>query len=195
MNGMSNVSRFSLIYTHQRAPYSRWRVTANYEILDFQDETLSEAAIVGISGDDITLHQDRVFHSSADVRVGMEWHKPDRTFTMVYGVDLYGGIRSEKNSYVETVWTLTPYGYQPSGQPSTSFSHATGYALFGGSVSIGQQIQVKEHLRMEIRWTPEFGVALPISESISDPEQRIEAPVPQMGFRPRGLEVYAFLSF
>lgn len=195
MNGQSIISRFSLCYTYQLTPHSRLRSSLNYEILDYKDESLSEATIVGITGNDVTFHQDRIFHSVADFRVGMEWHRPEQIFSMVYGADLFGGVLNEQDSFTEVTWTLGETGYKPSNTPTTHFEHVRRYMLVGGSVSIGQQIQVKDKLRFVFRWTPQFHLALPAGETITNAELRTEPPTPKTSFRLRGVELYGYLSF
>ena len=195
MNGRSIISRFSLAYTYQLTTNSRVRSSLNYEILDYKDESVSEATIVGITGNDITFQQDRIFHSVAYFRVGMEWHRPDQTFSMIYGTDLFAGMLNEQDNYSEVTWTLGPNGYKPSSVPNTHFEHLRRYLLVGGSVSIGQQIRVSDKLRFVFRWTPQFHLALPASERITNAELRTEPPTPKTSFRLRGVELYGYLSF
>lgn len=196
MNGKGVISRFGAQFKHQFKVNQRWRIGVNYEILDRYQESVSEAEVIAFETGTITYRLRTAYHYTSDLRLGMEWFKPNRIFTMVYGVDVFAGILVEQNSYNDLTWDFDGIGYIPSSTVAPYFfSQESRFMTVGMDLSIGQQIKAKENLMFVIRWTPQFNMALPISETFSDPEQRYSPSIGRMEFRMRGIEVFAHVLF
>jgi hypothetical protein len=126
----------------------------------------------------------------------MEWFKPNRKVTSVYGVDVMLGSLSEQDGHR----TIPLYFNGEDQVPSPFIAQSTymqtvQYALLGFDFSIGQRIRFSEKTNMSIRWTPEFFYRIPIQETYSDFTQRIETPESGIELRLRGIEVYLNYNF
>lgn len=193
MNGSSFVSRFSAIYKRQTSVNQRVRVTLDYEIIENLNESISNASVVDFGEDFITYRLDNIYQYSTDVRFGLEWFKPERTFSMIYGVDAFVGIGVRSEGYEDRTYTLDESGFHPKGTQAES--QEVRQFLTGVNLSIGQQIRTSEKVDVVVRWTPQFNLAIPYSETYSNPELRDEPEEPNLEFRPRGIELYLYVRF
>lgn len=196
MNGQNLTSRFSILYKRQTSINFRWRFTLNYETLENFEEEVADGRVVFFNDSLITYRLDNALHQAFDIRAGMEWFKPDRMFTMIYGVDVFAGIQVEEDGFDELSWDRNAFGFFPSAYLApVNYTQEITYGYAGLDLSIGQQVHVKENLFVVIRWTPQIALHFPLSESYSDLELRNETPATTTQFRLRGLEVYANIRF
>ena len=196
MNSYQNNPRFSAAYKRQTHVNKKIRVTANYEIRQNFEEDITQGQVLEYSDTTITYRIRNANHRSFDARIGMEWFKPNRKVTSVYGVDVMLGSLSEQDGHR----TIPLYFNGEDQVPSPFIAQSTymqtvQYALLGFDFSIGQRIRFSEKTNMSIRWTPEFFYRIPIQETYSDFTQRIETPESGIELRLRGIEVYLNYNF
>jgi hypothetical protein len=196
MNAFSMSPRYSLTYKRQVDVSKKLRITGYYEIRDRYEESLSEGQVIDFSDTTITYRIDHRDHYVADVRIGLEWFKPNRATSMVYGIDLLAGIATELDGYRDIPRYETEIGFVPSPfVAETSYEQEIKYLVAGFDFSIGQKLNASDKLNFVIQWTPEFHYLLPIQEKYSDITQRDRAPSDSFEFRLRGIEVYANYLF
>ena len=196
LNAYPSVPRFTLQYKRQQRINRKLRISVNYEIRDRYDETLEEGNVVGV-GDSIAVFDlDRAFNYIVDVRGGMEWFKPNRVFTMVYGVDLYAGYRRDYSGTDRVTLKLTDLGFIPHPDvPTASYEKAIEYGVAGFDFSIGSQFRASDKINFVIRWTPQFGYRSPIKEYYSDPALRTDPALGTIDLHLRLLELYVNYVF
>jgi hypothetical protein len=195
MGGYPFRTKYSVIFKHQFAINSAWRLTANRELIIRIDEQLAEGSIIEFSDTTVTYRMDRKFHHTYDVRLGLEWFKP-RPNSMIYGVDLILGTRIEEEGHRIKPYALEGNVFVPSPLvPETVYSQEVSYVMMGFDFSIGQRLSASEKLNFVIRWTPEFAYLIPIKETYSDITQREVAASSEIVFHLRGIEVYAHYRF
>lgn len=192
MNGLPMNPRWSLYYKRQVQPWKKYRVQANFEVLE-NYQSLRENTPLEWSDSTITyLLHDR-FHYNADLRFGVEYFKPNQKFTMVYGFDAFVGIAVRNDVAFTTpyAWSIEDQFWIPS--PTVSPWSREGeviYGYVGLDFSIGQKVHVRDHVYFTIQWTPELMYLRPFSERYSSPEARTDAPQSAIEFRLRGIEVF-----
>lgn len=196
MNSYQNNPRFSAAYKRQTDINKKIRVTINYEIRQNFEEDLSNGRVLDYSDTTITYQLASAYHRSYDIRLGMEWFKPTRKVTSVYGIDLMLGTLSEQDGH-----RIIPRYFNgefeipsPFVAPS-SYQQTIQYALIGFDFSIGQRIRFNEKTNLTIRWTPEFFYRIPIQETYTDITLRTETPKSGIVMRLRGIELYLNYQF
>lgn len=196
MNGSSLIARFGAQYKYQFKVNQRIRVGVNYEMIDRFQESVSQAEVIGFTEASITYRVRTRNHYTSDFRLGLEWFKPNRTFSMVYGVDAFAGVLVEQDSYDDLTWDYDGINYFPSSTVDPyRFKQEARFMTVGMDLTIGQQIKASDKVMFVVRWTPQFNLAFPIAETFSDPEQRQTPAVSRMEFRMRGIEVFAHVLF
>lgn len=196
MNAFNVSPRYSLTYKRQIDVSKKLRLTAFYEIRDRYEEDLSDGTVIDFTDTTITYRIDHRDHYVMDLRVGLEWFKPNSATTMVYGVDLLAGLSTELDGYRDLPRYKTDIGFVPSPFVLESkYEQEITYFLAGFDFSIGQKLNVSEKLNFVIQWTPQFHYQIPISETYSDITARDRAPADSFEFRLRGIEIYANYLF
>jgi hypothetical protein len=191
MNSYQNNPRFSAAYKRQMDVNRKIRFTLNYEIRENFEEDLLDGQVINYSDTTITYLINYGNHTSFDARLGMEWFKPNRKVTSVYGVDLMFGALTEQDGYRIIPRYFNGEFEVPSPFVAQSrYEQTITYAIVGFDFSIGQRIRFSEKTNMTIRWTPEFFYRIPIQETYSDITQRTEAPDGGVEMRLRGIELY-----
>jgi hypothetical protein len=196
MNALSISPRYSLSYKRQLDINKKIRLSGFYEIRDRFEESLSEATVTNFTDTTITYRLDHRNHFVADIRLGLEWFKPNRTTTMVYGVDLLAGLSTQIDGYSILPRYKTDLGFVPSPfVATTSYEQEITYFIVGFDFSIGQKLTTGDKLNFVIQWTPQFHYEFPIQEKYTDITQRDRSPADSFEFRIRGIEVFANYLF
>lgn len=197
MNGDPIRAHFGIMYKRQTQPNKKWRFQLGYEMVDrLRDERQN----LPLEWSDTTITFNHVTrdHFRTDFRMGMEFFKPNRTFTMVYGFDGFIGFERFTEDQRSNPFYLDPQldAYVPSPfiAPETT-SLTVDYTYIGADFSIGQKITVRKHLNFILQWTPELRYRWPIAESFSDPQLRANAPSNDLTFDFRGIELFVNVVF
>lgn len=191
-NGIPYQTRFSAVYKRQVDVSKRLRFTLNYLIDERYFQERNELPL-SFSDTTITFLLESEDNFGVDLRVGLEYFKPNRNTTMVYGFDVFLGYYFE-NSEEET----QPFYIDPSCNctlPSPFVlaqkreTHIE-YLLAGADFSIGQQLNLSDKMNFIIQWTPSVFVKLPVNEEYTDISSREEAPQNSVDFNLRGFELF-----
>ncbi|NNE55498.1 MAG: hypothetical protein HKN32_05725 [Flavobacteriales bacterium] len=196
MNALPFSPRFSFIYKRQLQPNFKVRATVGYEVRSSISEDLSTGRVIDFSDTTVTYLIERANHSTLDLRLGMEWFKPNRPTTMVYGIDLIAGIAMEDDGYSTIPRYFNGDGFVPSPfEEQFDYDQEIDYFLLGFNVSIGQKLVVDEKLNFILQWTPQVAYRIPISEFYSDATQRDQPAISDVEMRLRGIEIFVNLMF
>jgi hypothetical protein len=197
MNGDPVRSHFGIMYKRQTRPNQKWRFQLGYEIVEMIDDERQDVPLEW-SDTTITFNYRTLDQFRTDIRVGTEFFKPNAMFTMVYGFDAMAGIDIERESRRTSPFYDDPEagGFVPSPFVApTSYSQEVTYTYVGADFSIGQKITVREHLNFILQWTPELRYRWPVAETYSDFQQRDSAPVDDITFDFRGIELFVNVVF
>ena len=130
-----------------------------------------------------------------DLRVGVQWSKPDKKISSVYGFDVFAGQRKEvlENHYVPYALdtALCANCYVPSPLVSDRlYRSTTTWLVAGVDFSLGCLFRPSEKVNLSLQWTPEFVFINPLSEEYNVPEARTKAPENEFSFHFRGIEFF-----
>jgi hypothetical protein len=168
----------------------------NYEIRENFEESLGQGEILNFSDTTLTTRLDEAFYFTYDFRIGMEWFKPEKATTMVYGLDVFVGIENEKDGYRIIPEYLTEGILVPSPFVAAyRYEQEIQFLIAGFDFSIGHKFNASEKVNFIVRWTPQFAYRTPISERYSDLTFRENPAVSTVVFRLRGIEVYLNYQF
>ncbi|MFT5185352.1 MAG: hypothetical protein ACI84C_002497 [Flavobacteriales bacterium] len=195
MNGFHSTPRYTLHYKRQNKINRKIRFSVNYEIRERYQEDLEDAAVIAAGDSTVVFKLGRKDDYIFDVRGGMEWFKPNRNFSMVYGLDLYLGYRSVSEGFDTETIRMTDIGFIPANADEDTFEHNTEYAMIGIDFSIGPRLTATEKVNFVLRWTPQFGYITPISENYSDPIRRTDPATSGFDYHLRLIEVYVNYLF
>jgi hypothetical protein len=195
MNGYHASPRYTLQYKRQNKINRKLRFSVNYEIRERYQEDLEDATLIAAGDSTVVFSLGRKDDYIIDVRGGMEWFKPNRTFTMVYGVDLYIGYRSVSEGSETKTIKMTELGFVPANVEEEAYEHNTEYGMIGFDFSIGTLFKATEKVNFVLRWTPQFGYNTPISETHSDPTRRTDPASGGVDYHLRLIEVYVNYMF
>jgi len=191
LNAYSFNTRYSLTYKRQTDVNKKIKLTINYEIRERYEEDLATGSVIHYSDSTINYKLENADHYSWDVRIGMEWFKPDRKASLIYSFDIFGGMMTEIDGY-----DIIPRFTSPDGQIAspyeerTSYEQKIEYAQIGFDFAIGEKFITGDKTYIVIQWTPQFAYQLPINEYYSDPSERDGVPSNGFAFNLRGIEVY-----
>ena len=199
LGGQPVIARFSAIYKRQTAVNKKWRVFLDYEIRDRKDEDLSTASVSAFNDSLITYRMDYVNHFAYGGRIGMEWFKPDKRVTAIYGVDFMLGadVMERSSNYItyrkdtSCANCITEFYEFPRLYESSKVTSL----LVGFDVSIGAKFQMSERVDAVLQFAPEFYVLVPIDEEYSSFEARADSPTTSIEMRLRGIEFYMHYYF
>jgi hypothetical protein len=181
---------------YQVQPNKQIRTMFNYEIEDRYNRRLNESPVSWTDSTIIIDYESRNNYRY-DMRIGLEFTKPNVPFTMAYGFDVLVGVRHEERTTVrkelyedpEYDYELVPSPFTPE---TTGFAQVD-YLYFGADFSFGPKFNFNDNVNFMIQWSPELLVERPIREEYSSPQERERAPASSFNFRLRGIE--AFLQF
>ena len=197
MNGIPVKPRFSLIYKRQVDVNKKLRIWTNYQVDERSFDERSDAP-VDYSDSTITFLDESRDDFSYDLRAGMEFFKPNRVTTMVYGFDAVVGVAEtyyESNTrpfYEDPVLeAIVPSPFKLSEQSSSEID----YFYFGADFSVGQKLNSGENFNFILQWTPTLLYRIPIREVYSSDELRLESPDQGLLFDLRGIELMVHYIF
>ena len=196
-NGIPLKPRFSLVYKRQTDVSKKLRATLNYQINERFYNVRNDLPL-NYSDTTITFLRESKDEFAYDLRLGMEFFKPNRSTTMVYGFDVLVGMNEtfyEKTTqpfYIDPTCECTiPSPFVPGVRNSAEID----YVYFGADFSIGQKLQAKEKINVILQWTPTLTYSMPIKENYSDFSARENAPVSELNFNLQGIELFVNYVF
>lgn len=192
--------RFSLMYRRMLQPNRALRIWANYEILEDYSEDFNSAKTVPTGPNTFEYRAEYRDSYRIDLRVGMDWSKPDRAITAVYGADIFAGLERHDFGtrytpyFLDTAmcancWVPSPFeaAYSEAGELE--------YLLLGADFSIGCLFRPSAKTEITLQWTPELTSRSELN-SFSDSATALRAIRNDgIGFNFRGIELFAGIHF
>lgn len=196
-NGLPIAPRFSVVYKRQTDVSKKLRATFNYQINERFFDVRNDLPL-NYSDSTITFLLESEDDFSYDLRLGVEFFKPNRTTTMVYGFDVLVGMNqtySEKTTqpfYTDPSCDCTvPSPFVASMKSTTEID----YMYFGADFSIGQKLKAREKINVMLQWTPTLTYKIAVSENYSDISARENAPSNELHFNLQGIELFVNYVF
>jgi hypothetical protein len=196
-NGYPIIPRFGLYYKRQTKPNRTFRILANFENIE-QYAAKRDAFPVQFTDTTVTYEVRDRHYFNVDLRIGVEFFKPGERFSMIYGVDVFGGLAVRNDLNINSPWYFNPENESWVPSPfvvSTRASQEVIYGIAGFDFSIAQRLGINDHVYLTLQWMPEVVLQWPIAERYSAPSARIDAPPTTVNFRLRGIELYFHYSF
>lgn len=199
MAGESFRPRFSLGYRFHHKPNSAIRIWANYDVVE---NSVDDDKIVNVNTQQpgYTLRRiNDVSEIRRDLRVGLQWFRPNSRISPLYGVDAFAGVQKreeyrEFRSY-ELDTSLCANCFVPSLLiPDRSESLEATYLVAGLDFSIGALFKTSDRIWLILQWTPELSYLSKLSES----QQGFNSPLPAASglyFHLRGIELFGGFRF
>lgn len=199
LGGDSERRRFGVTYKKQVDVSKKIRVRGQFERLRYADNELTEIPY-SWTDSTITFEYYSYLDMQYDVRVGIEFFKPNRTTTMVYGADVIAGYATDydegylRSFKVDT--TFCDYCFRPHEiEGLTEWEKQIDYGVVGLDFSVGQMLRINEIINITLLWCPELIYRIPMKEYYSVPSQREDAPESQLRMRLRGIELWLCAEF
>jgi hypothetical protein len=192
--------RYSLLFRRMLQSNKALRIWANYEILDDYSEDITTADAVPTGANTFEYRADYRSSYRTDVRVGMDWSKPDRAISAVYGADIFAGYESYHFGtnytpyFLDTAncsncWVPSPF------EATRSEKGELEYLLLGADFSIGCLFRPSEKTEVTLQWTPEITSRSEL-HSFSDDATALRAIRNDgISFNFRGVELFVGIRF
>ena len=173
------------------------RLGANYYHYDPENDFSREAGTF-IIGDSATSYASDTDRWNAELRGGLEWFKPGKQVSPVYGVEFVGGYEVEREfrreNYSVRDTALCPTCFLPDpGKAPIVFEQETGYTYVGFALSFGFQFRIRNHSAFTLQFSPEFTYIFPVTEYSRDQGGFFLPPV--AGLRPAIHPLEFFYSY
>ena len=191
-NGLPINTRFSAVYKRQIDVSQRLRATLNYTIEDRYFDLRNDTPL-NFSDTTITFLLESEDNYGLDLRLGMEYFKPNRKTTMVYGFDAIIGyytstsIDKTQPLYISPICNCSlPSPFVLAEERSAQIEYLT----TGVDFSIGQQLNLNDYMNFTIQWMPTLMLKMPIKETYSEESARLDPAQNDHDFNLRGFELF-----
>lgn len=192
--------RYSLLYRRMLQPNRALRFWANYEILEDFSEDPNSANTVPTGPYTFEYRAEYRDSYRTDFRVGMDWSKPDRPITAVYGVDIFAGYEQYDFGtrftpyFLDTAlcancWVPSPF------EATRSEVGSLEYLLLGADFSIGCLFRPSEKMEITLQWTPELTSRSELNSFSDDATSLRAIRNDGFSFNFRGIELFAGIRF
>jgi hypothetical protein len=200
MAGEPIIPRWSLMYRRYLSPNKALRVWLNYEQFSFVEEDLTEADIIPTGPSKFNFVAEDQHEYGIDLRLGIDWSKPDRKISAVYGLDVFAGWESRQ--YTEGIYpyyldeNLCSTCWVPSPFESPTYERAElTYFKAGMDFSVGCLFRPKDNWEITLQWTPEIAYRSVLDSEFNSDQAMNQIRNDGLSFHFRGLELFMGFHF
>lgn len=199
LGGRSDRYRVGLSYKRQVDVSKKLRARGQFERLRHVENELTE--IPWDWSDSTIVFQHFTYNDyQYDLRFGLEFFKPNRTTTMVYGADVIIGYAVDYeggnlNAFKIGNESCDSCYFPDPDIPDQEWETQLDYAVLGLDFSVGQMLRIDDQWSITLFWSPELLYRIPVKEYYSSAALREKAPDSEFIMRLRGIELWLNFEF